>query len=685
MVVSVLAIQWACADPEEPPGDPMVQPEPAFEPVLTTGDARLAERYDPTRVVARMQDVGGQCPEPADPTWTVRPMFPGATNADLQLYCVYERDAGTESPSPFSELPPGVTSTFLGQYGMDVVFDRMVLSPQADTTNMVAAYNQRFAAEAGAPDWTSAPSELDTRSRMVLIDSSPVLGPPPAASHVFNTAGDGDHGFLLAHLAREIGCFGSLEDRCLFDLHTRPALRYGTPPWPVGDATDPAEVTEGSWGTIGMLAEAVWDELRLWNAAGRSYPLVINLSIAWHPYFDGGVGDAIEVREEGATVDGRNQEPYTVRWAALDPDRWAKDVHAVWDVLAQARCQGALVVAAAGNRSGGPSGWTGPMLPAGWGAVPLSQLPPCDTDEVEDWREAPLVYAVSGLEEPGVELSVNRPESRAPLAAYGDHAVSGRGIISRDDPLTGTSVSAVVVSTTAALLWAELPELTPRRVMIRMYEGARPGKAVSGPFLDLPPEIFDADPSAADASREVRLCSVLQANGVHDWPCADDTDVVVTVPESVAGEGTTLEGAVGKTMPLAACGADQTALYDLGQVWPDTTSLCPDQQFYSPAILPWTYPQPQGTQCPFCFVDTAVGRLYLEFEVGLDFFDALTVTLTTDAEQQLHYTLPMSLMGSEPLLDLYFDPSPLPLNIATARLTMVKGPHSVTTGLLLKP
>jgi hypothetical protein len=674
--VVLIAANLACDPEEDDPPTPSEPPVPEFDPLVDS-----PQQLDDQRVVGRLPETGLDCPPPENQDWSVRPMFPGG-GGDLDRYCVYERNGGPPEEGPFSSVRPQTGLIALPD-GMTVAYDRVVLAPQSSQPAMAANFQERFSDMAGALDWLQSPSEMPARTRLALIDSSPDLAMPD----VFTTPGDGDHGFLLAHLVRELACVGSLADRCLVDLRTRNALRFGTPPWPVGTPTDPPEALQGSWGTIGMLAEAVYAELRAWEETGREQPLVINLSVAWHPYFDGGITDGIEILEDGATdVDGRNNEPTRWDYGKFQPDTWAKDVHAVWDVLAEARCRGALVVAASGNRTGGEQGESGPMLPAGWAGVPLDRLPACaDVDGTPpDWSSAPLVYAVGGVGENLRDLSVSRPRSRAPLMAFGDHAVSDRGIANDDAPLTGTSVSNVIVSTTAAMLLNQAPELTPREVMETIYAASSPiGQPVQGPYLDTPAEVFGAafDPTA-DAARLVRMCEVLRSADAA-WVCAATSPTAVSAPIAVSG-GAVGAGDLTKALAVPLCGVDVFARYASVDPWPATSTLCPDRQHYGAQIVPWTYPQPQSSECPFCFVDTELGRLYLEFDRDLAWFDALTVTMITGAEQQHHYTLPNGLLSANTSLDLNFDPSVLPANVVSARLTMVKNDTSVQTGLTLK-
>lgn len=668
------------------PGD---DPLPTTDPPVPEfhGDPSETNAVHAGRVVARTVDAGVPCPNPEAQDWTVRPLLPGGRGESTR-FCLYERQPGGQSPGPLGDLVPRPGVFDLGRsYGIEAVYDRIVLAPAGTQPDMAGKFYARFRDEAGTPDWVVAPTALPARARLVLIDSSPELGPPPDAPNVLDTAGNGDHGFLLAHLARELACLGGAAERCFVELTAQPALAFGAPPWPgTPDPADPPEAWVGSWGTIGMLAEAIWQSVVDWRSAGRDQPLVLNLSVAWHPFFDGGIPGSLEVLQEGALVDFRGQrDGGRMAWERVVPETWAMDVHAVFGALQEARCEGAVVVAAAGNATAGTVGTRGPMLPAAWGALPLAALPPCPegTRPPEDVADTPLVWAVGGTDASDRELVVSRPGSRPPLLAFGDHAVSDRGAGTDDKPLTGTSVSALVVSTTAALMLSAEPGLSPRRVMRLMWEKGQPIGAVEGPFLDLPPTVIEGLlPTQVDAARVVRTCEALSGLG-PPWRCPTPAAVGDPVPVPVAGTAAGL-GDLSKPMDLPACGVGHQARYAAAQTWPESSLLCPERQRLGPQLQPWTYPQPQGSECPFCFVDVAVGQLYLELDRSLSWFDGITVTLVTASDQRLHYTLPSALQTADTSLLLAFNPAALPAGVEKARLTLVKGDTSQLTALTLK-
>ncbi len=256
------------------------------------------------------------------------------------------------------------------------------------------------------------------------------------------------HGLQMADLVREVACPVGRTD-CVEAVHH--ILAMPRDDW----ETAPDWVTGGQHGSQGDLAMGIyqaveaWRERRLANPSTTAPRLVINLSIGWEP------------------MDG---EP-------LESDRGP---HAsVLAAMRYASCQGALMIAAAGNTKDEmcPEDNIGALAPARFEELPAPGAYECSTLGFSpQWTNeypifggaldyAPLVHAVGGLDEFDEALINSRPGSNPRIAALGANGI----VDPSGDSLSGTSVSAAVTSATAALLWSYRPELRPDEIMQLIY------------------------------------------------------------------------------------------------------------------------------------------------------------------------------------------------------------------------
>ncbi len=293
-------------------------------------------------------------------------------------------------------------------------------------------------------------------------------------------AGCIDHGFGIAHIARELSC----GDRgCAATLSTQLAL-------PLPEAKSPREMAGGvagkavcgGYGTPGDLAAAIRAAVDGWlgqaaprGVTNRREHLILNLSLGWDPKV---------LHEQLGAIDRE--------------DHLNAEELAVYDALAYAAERGALAISAAGNLIGGKMPEFGPTLPAGWDAKPpvFPLLPP---------SEERVVWAVGGIARGGTKLANARPGAEPSLVTYGDHAVVKLAPGRFTKPLTGTSVAAAVASSVAALVWHLRPELAGREVMALLAGSGSPldrgaesyRASSSGTEAALPPPVRRLDLSAA--------------------------------------------------------------------------------------------------------------------------------------------------------------------------------------------
>ena len=293
------------------------------------------------------------------------------------------------------------------------------------------------------------------------------------------SASNSSHGHALANIARRLLCPENCA--CSTAVGSELALRYLTFDRALEGVPDP--VRGGIVGFVGDMADSIQWQVRKWKSEKMKHEsdesrLILNISAGWEDSLWGRPGAG---------------------GAADDPGAMAAPVAAVYHALEFAACEGALVVAAAGNRAWGPESdrEDGSAYPAGW----ADERVMCAADDLR-----PLVYAASAVgfdpedpEDPDdgqyVDLVTTRPGARPAFVAYGDHATV-RYWQEADrqrlwtTPLTGASIGTVVVAAAAAAVWQENLTLQAEDVMDELW-------ARGADFTD--PENPDGEPMAPDS------------------------------------------------------------------------------------------------------------------------------------------------------------------------------------------
>jgi hypothetical protein len=400
--------------------------------------------------------------------------------------------------------------------------------------------------------------------------SLPSTGPPNVRITFLDSEPDGalsftdhrSHGYALGHLAHEIVCNGS----CAATLWNSRALGYD------GKSPDPlADTQAGYVGVLSELGPKILQAIGEWKLAGDTEHLILNLSIGW----DGEI-----------PIDGGKADLDAHSFSELDPA-----VQAVYGALRIAARNHVLVIAAAGNRRGGSlhdSNW--PTLPAAWELHRFSH------------RGTKLVYAVGGVDWQGLPLPNARTKGLPRRVAYGDHAtamVNG----TPTDVYTGSSVSAAVVSSVAAVVWNLRPELRPEQVMRLIDRSAIPT-----------PQRVRADfywGRRAPRIHEVSLCAAVKkawrgrtygAIGTAvsgcarpDWQPPVLSGVLPGDSRVESLESEFLEASVGVSPPCYR----RTQWFSVGgsAVSPP---FCPTDQFDSIVSQRWVLPQPGNNPCANC-------------------------------------------------------------------------------------
>ncbi len=468
----------------------------------------------------------------------------------LDRLCVYTTKT---RPIPPFVIPPGSPLT-------EAAPDRMAVSvsapPDPPTTpaTVDSILADEFLRQTGHVDlpFTGKPNV-----RLTFLDSEPD-GPLSFTPHLGL-----QHGYTLGHLADEIVCSGSA---CAATIQNIRALAYDDP------TQDPLPPDQAGYvGALSELGPKILQAIGEWKSSGDKH-LVLNLSIGW----DG------EIPLAGGTTDLKAR-----RISELDIS-----ARSIYGALQVAACEDVLVIAAAGNRRGGSlhdSNW--PVLPAAWELHSPSRRS----------RFGPkLVYAVGGVDWQGLPLPNSRTKGLPRRVAYGDHAaadVNGTPTA----VYTGTSVSAAVVSSVAAVVWDLRPELRPAQVMWLIdHSGAPTPQRVRADFYAgrKPPRIQDVSLCAAVKKAWGRRGGAYSAIGTAVSKCAP-LDWQPPVLSGLLSSVQTLAPQFQVTSAEASPPCDsRTLLYSTGgSVSPP---FCPTDQFSSISSRRWVFPQPGDNPCANC-------------------------------------------------------------------------------------
>lgn len=400
---------------------------------------------------------------------------------ELKRFCVYDRKPGTSSP-------PAAAGE-LARIDRDCA----AISVAGDTAQVKdwKEFSKRFLEQAGKPE---TPLVIKNRRgvRLAFLDTHPTGDAVPDAPPDSDLASE--HGYTLAHIARNLVCSPEDGDVCAAQITTRLAL-------PItkfdAESRKHTETDTAHGGHIGMqsdLADAIRAEVDAWvgdlQKDDAPQHLVLNLSVAW----------------DGERFDGLDETRIAEMRAGTQAVYWALRYAAGFDVL---------VLAAAGNRSDCAA--EGPLLPAAW-------------EQEAPWAElrgeapgAPLLYAVGGVDSMGEPLANARDRGMPQRAAYGASAVVPASTPGHSTTkYTGTSISTAVVSSIAAIVWDTLPGHDPERIMNLLYKSGdrlhESGNSLGSSAADPPTRLadfwFGAGTAAAaqpPAVHRISLCPALKA------------------------------------------------------------------------------------------------------------------------------------------------------------------------------
>ena len=454
---------------------------------------------------------------------------------------------------------------------------------------------------AALPSGEAAPAPV----RVEVIDAA-VTRRDPDGEPSFGRSG---HGRAMGLIISKLAC-PAPGASCRAEVASTLALPLIATP----DGVERDTLNGGYYGSLGDLSSAIDEAVTDWRLNALEHRLVINLSLGWEESHGGAYSD--------------------------DPSSLPAPVLSVWEAIARARCHGAVVVAAAGNRVEGPDSETGPTYPAAWAmnTVPSeAQCASLGAPSVSSYDEdAPLVYAVGGLESNDKDLSIGRADARPEFVAPAAHAVVADGAGDHSVLQTGTSVAAAVTSAIAAVVWSYRPDLSAEQVMEMVYEG---GADIGRPAT------FCLDGSDCGAARRVSMCGAVQEaceTGLGSCPasvpaCARLPGGRVARPEPVA-------------LPAAPVVSAQAIVPQTHVGWPCngllyadpdfvTENPCPASQFQGPSAVAAVAPQPSAPPiCPHCLLDES--ELYIEINVLAE--GVLTdpvLTVVVDSSDVRYYDL----------------------------------------------
>lgn len=489
------------------------------------------------------------------------------------------------------------------------------------------ALRDHFLEQVGATDLPVG--EGLRRPRLAVLDTGPTNPVDPEDGWTDSSP----HGYTLVNMAKELLCDS---DACLAEVTSRLTLAHKD----LSPRRDPEK--GGYIGTLGELAAAIRREVSEWQRArpGNKPPLILNLSLGW----DGGLFGGVEA----------------------DVPKMPPDVQAVYRALQDAACRGVLVIAAAGNTSGGPEREKGPLHPAAWEQRSAPDLATCQAAlapgaPVKDlWSSSsppywPLVYAAGGVETDGDVLANSRPEGEPVRTAFADHAVVDD---SRDAPtaiITGSSAAAAVTAAAAAAAWHYLPGAKPYEVMDVVSRAGHPLGRQADFCLGGPP------------CSKVRRVSVCRA--VHEActtgagacpplpPCSprERLDLAGVDLSTFSGSAETLDLSLAtSSQNFPQCGAE-TLHYQTAP----PTDPCPHRQYDGLSADFWNHPQPESDPCSSCWMEATSGltSATLYVEIDPDFEGELSNATLVIGSQAHSLALSVPVNGSAEVQNVSVPPS----------------------------
>ncbi|CAN94846.1 hypothetical protein sce4683 [Sorangium cellulosum So ce56] len=419
---------------------------------------------------------GGVCPAaPTDMPWKGRKLFQSEIEvpAFLAEYCVYEYSgAGAPDPAATAALQAAVAGSSDCTFTEDcVTVGPLTDEKEVDATRSIL-HDEFIQQVNGAALPPVNPGETLAIARVAVIDTKAGAQTP-----------ENPHATVVGGLIRDLTC-SDPGVRCAADVTYELGLPHLN-----NIKLDPSG---GHFGSMSQVATAIYRSVSDWQSQNYTAPgvppvnprLVINASIGAQPGLDC----------------GPNAEQLSCA------------AQSAYDAIRHATCQGALVVAAAGNSPGGelrrePAidgsgpydfsdeevGLAGGTCPAAWtrmisrdecegiegakydalfineGYAPFSQSSP------GVWAQTPLLVPVAGVDASNALLPNARKGSLPRNVAFGLLGTATEDpMLPFPPPMTGSSLGAAAWTATAVNTWAYQPELTARELIDLLHATGSP-------------------------------------------------------------------------------------------------------------------------------------------------------------------------------------------------------------------
>lgn len=478
-------------------------------------------------------------------------------------------------PAPPADMPPALRRFCVYEWLPNGAGDVPVEAPRVQNATRIAADCQAVAVTAAGHAQGSATLEraflrsvehtpdlpsAAVRTRVAVVDDEPD-GPFPAT-----VAGalDHRHGRLVGMVINKLAC-PQPGSSCLVSISNHLALSL--------KAINRPGVDRGYFGSHADLAAAIHRAVDAWRLAlstGQRENLVVNLSLGWEPRL-----------------------PHTKEEAKRAAAPLLPGEEAVKDAIRRARCEGALVVAAAGNGivNHPGSGIAGPLLPAAWEEETLTRLDckrglrsPVPFAQKERFRRGPLVYAAGGVDRRDLPLVLTRKGGRPSLAAAAAHVSVANGGNQFTPARSGTSFAAAAVSAVAGAAWAyraaedgdamvELVKKTSRRLTAPERQ----------PWSKETPSFCNGGGCQLRKIMAVSLCRAVKAAAGQSKPVCESHPAYGRVPKT--GDSVVAKSVSDGTALLSPCAEPSCArVYDGAHR----------------SSEPWVDPQPPVPRCPSC-------------------------------------------------------------------------------------
>ncbi|MCU0664165.1 MAG: hypothetical protein MUC50_17785 [Myxococcota bacterium] len=564
------------------------------------------------------------------------------------------------------------------------------------------SWQEEFRKQVGRIDLPLAhPAVGAAKPWLTVVDDLPTSQAPASISA---SERNGKHGHTLANMARDLLCKDDTANdaTCVASVRSRLALAHKCFDSAMnlgkdcqvkttrdGKAIDSSANRKGGFSDTGILQDRDWLRdlvLRTMNKGG-------------HVGFPGDVAEAINDEVDAWRSLNVNTRPslilnLSLGWlpssggTQLNLDDMPIEMQAVYRALEKASCYGAIVVAAGGNRLFGPGEFDGPWLPAAWekrrapshwecstmynedplleeeeivipcppepssssllpaSRAPNSPPPPYPPPSNLPTPYRPLIYSVGGLNALGKPLAIGNELAMPRLAAYGDHAVAmGRADGKLLSPMTGTSVSALVVSSAAAAARYYQPKLYSHNIMQVLWDSGAGQENDMGLLADYC-QSASKDPRLGDCGAVHRVTIGAAARkACEQWSsgCLVSSSSFPPLPK--------WERELPDLEQLSSLSADvditctpapnyDVEIPDLWSKWgpkyrlagthekrrsppKDVEITCTSDDYYgidAPDIRlqPWVHPQPGDPYCIFCVLDISANNAYLSLSNPYD-------------------------------------------------------------------